>query len=344
MRKLATIREIKELRPIEGADLIELAIVDGWQLVVKKGEFKEGDPCIYFEIDSFLPIEDRYEFLRKSSYRKDSLGKEGFRLRTIKLKKQVSQGLALPITEEWPSNVGTEYALGEDVTDVLGVTKWEPPIPADLSGKVKGGFPGFIPKTDEERVQNLVENFDRWKKEGVHFVIQEKLDGSSCTMYLKDNQFGVCSRNYDLEETEDNTFWKVARQLRIEDKLRAFSDTMGISNIAIQGELIGEGIQKNLYGIKGQTVRLFNFFNIDDSKYSNKLLTMFKHHYGIETVPEIVRTTLSEFETVEDLLKYAEGKSALNEKQEREGIVLKTEDNTIHFKAISNKFLLKEKD
>ena len=158
-RKLATIRTISELRPIEGADKIELAIVDGWQVVVAKDvEHMVGDKVVYCEIDSFLPIRDEFEFLRKSSYKKMG-DQEGFRLKTIKLRGQVSQGLILPISVVPITQFATALNLpeGMDVTEMLGIVKYEPPIPAELAGKVKGGFPSFLSKTDrsEEHTSEL---------------------------------------------------------------------------------------------------------------------------------------------------------------------------------------------
>ena len=249
-RKLATVRIINDIQPIDGADMIELAIVDGWKVVVAKNVVhKVGDMVIYCEIDSFLPVKEEFEFLRKSSYKKMG-DQEGFRLKTIKLRGQVSQGLILPIHVLPLLEMVHE---GQDVTEMLGIVKYEPPIPAELAGKVKGLFPSFIWKTDEERVQNLASEYELYKtknKDGMKFYVTEKLDGSSATYYFNNNEFGVCSRNLELLETEGNTFWKVARELDIENKLR----NLGY-NICIQGELIGEGIQGNPYRIKGQTVR-----------------------------------------------------------------------------------------
>ena len=139
---------------------------------------------------------------------------------------------------------------GVDVTDLLGIVKYEPPIPAELSGKVKGNFPSFLRKTDEERVQNLTKEYEQYIQSDQKFYITEKLDGSSATFYFKDGVFGVCSRNLELLETAENTFWKVARELDLENKMKKF----GI-NMSLQGELIGEGIQGNPYKIKGQTVK-----------------------------------------------------------------------------------------
>jgi RNA ligase (TIGR02306 family) len=333
-RKLASIRKISDIQPIEGADMIELAIVDGWKVVVAKNvNHKVGDLVVYCEIDSFLPIKEEFEFLRKGSYKKMVDGTEGFRLRTIKLRGQVSQGLILPIHTLPLLEMVHE---GQDVTEMLGIVKYEPPIPAELAGKVKGLFPSFLRKTDEERIQNLSGEIETWKDKT--FYVTEKLDGSSATFYYKDGEFGVCSRNLELLETEDNTFWKFARQVDLENKMRDFD-----INISLQGELIGEGIQGNPYKIKGQTVRFFNLFDIDLQEYHN--LSMFEgvcNRFGVEMVP-ILNKHFGIFETVEDILEYADGKSVLNPNFDREGVVIRSLDRKISFKAISNKFLLNEK-
>ena len=340
-RKLASIRKITDISPIEGADKIELVTVGGWKVVAAKDVgHKVGDLVVYCEIDSFLPVKEEFEFLRKSSYKKMPDGTEGFRLKTIKLRGQVSQGLILPIKELPIMQFATASNLSEgmDVTEMLGIVKYEPPIPAELAGKVKGGFPSFIPKTDEERVQNLSKEYEQYKSLGLNFYVTEKLDGSSATFYYKDGVFGVCSRNLELLETEGNTFWKVARELDLENKMRDF----GV-NISLQGELIGEGIQGNPYKIKGQTVRFFNLFDIDLQVYHSLAhLGRALGIMGLKMVP-IVDEFFKLPNTVEELLKYAEDKSVLNSNFDREGVVIRSNDRTISFKVISNKFLLNEK-
>jgi RNA ligase (TIGR02306 family) len=375
-RKLATVRRIKEIIPIEGADRIELAVVDGWKVVVAKDvQHKVGDLVIYCEIDSFLPIREEFEFLRKSSFKKMG-DQEGFRLKTIRLRGQVSQGLLLPLSvledademkigysqQPWgmqlqlgPYDDALLIEEGTDVSNHLEIVKYEPPIPAELAGKVKGLFPSFIRKTDEERVQNLADDYEKWKLTSAHqFYVAEKLDGASATYYFKDGVFGVCSRNLELAEPEEfvpgmvmcddgverpkqeNTFWKVARQLDLKTKLGAVG-----YNICLQGELIGEGIQGNPYGIKGQTVRFFSVYQIDSrTRLGIKDLEDICFMIGLQTVP-ILESNFLLPNTIEEMLQYAEGKSALNPKTEREGVVVRSLDGTISFKAISNKFLLK---
>ena len=340
-RKLASIRTISEINPIPEADAIERATVDGWNVVVKKGEFKPGDLCVYCEIDSLLPIREEFEFLRKSSYRKMADGNEGFRLKTIKLRGQVSQGLLLPISilpNEIVSSTGYGDLPGTDVTSALGIIKYEPPMPASLAGKVKGYFPSFIPKTDEERIQNLPEILVNEKD--TLFDATEKLDGSSSTYFMKNGEFGVCSRNLELLEDEQNSLWKVAREMNLEAKLRSLE-----INVALQGELIGEGIQGNPYRIKGQTVRFYNAFDIDKHEYFRyEDFIKFVSMLGFETVP-IIHEGVRLPETIEEIVKMADGKSALNPNFNREGLVFRTRGSKrISFKAISNLFLLGEKD
>ena len=146
-RNLVTFRTVQEIRPMD-ADKLELALIDGWQVVVNKGDFTIGAVGTYFEVDSFLPERPWFEFLRASSFRQ--MGDDvGFRLRTIRLRKELSQGLLLP-----PALLGLT-GNEDDLAERLGVKLWDPPIPAQLAGTVMGKFPTFIPKTDQERVQNL---------------------------------------------------------------------------------------------------------------------------------------------------------------------------------------------
>jgi RNA ligase (TIGR02306 family) len=324
-RKLASVQVIADIQPIEGADAIEVALINAWKIVIKKGEYAVGQKVVYCEIDSFLPIAEPYEFLRKTSLKKMG-DREGFRIKTIRLRGQISQGLLLPL----PAG---EYEIGDDVTEQLGIVKYEPPIPANLSGIMRGAFPSFIPKTDEERVQNLSNVYDSYKQYA--FYITEKLDGGSATFYFHNGTFGACSRNLDLLETPDNTFWKVARQLDLERKLSE------LGNIALQGELIGEGIQGNPYKIHGQKVYFFNAFDIDNhAYYSLDGFLALCQKLEIEHVP-LINDDYRLPDTIDELLLSAEGKSALHPQTEREGIVIRNLSRTVSFKAISNRFLLK---
>lgn len=349
MRKLATIRTISEIRPIEGADAIECAVVDGWTVVVKKGEFEVGDLAIYCEIDSWIPTE-LAPFLSKGTEPREYNGVKGERLKTIRLRGQLSQGLLLPThIAEWKESPGEFFIFEEnsDVTDLLGIQKWEAPIAACLSGLVKGNFPTAVPKTDQERIQNLKKEFSNWVESTITWEVTEKLDGSSCTFYLPwEGDFEVCSRNLSLKKDENNSFWKVAIANNIAQKMY----DLGYSGIAIQGELIGEGIQGNKYGIKGQEFYVFDIYFTITGKYLNAFeRNEIANLLGLKHTPVlVVRGELSDtlgITDIESALKFAERKSILNKNTEAEGVVFKCiEDPSVSFKVISNKFLLKGGD
>ena len=313
MRQLATIQRIKNITPIEGADSIETAKVLGWQVVVEKGKHAENDLVVFCEIDSVLPDDPkRYPEFQFMKERK-------FRIRTIRLRKQISQGICFPISI-MEGKRHHEIKEGEDVTETLGILKYVPHIPACLVGKVKGSFPDFIPKTDETRVQVLQNVLTRHK--GKLCYITEKMDGASATYYIKNGVFGVCSRNLELLEDEDNMFWKMARELKIKEKLENFRKNHGIE-IAIQGELIGIGIQKNPLKLDKNTVLFFNVFFIDNFKYADFHDCMdILRTLGLETVP-VIREDFALIDNIDELIKMATGKSKLTPLLNREGIVIR---------------------
>lgn len=318
MRKLASIQRIKALEMIPDAEAIEKATVLGWQLVVKKGEFKVGDLCVYCEIDSLFPNKPEFEFLKP----------RGMRIRTIRLRGQISQGICFPL-----SVLSGDFEIEEnkDCTEILEITKYEPPIPACLNGKVKSAFPSFIPKTDETRVQVLQELLDTCN--GELCFVTEKLDGSSVTYFIKDGEFGVCSRNLELLEDENNSLWKVAHTLNIETKLKSLN-----GNYALQGELIGEGIQSNKYMLKGQTAYFFNLFNIDEYRYeSNEMLETILKKLELNSVPILSKDYLLT-NNIETLVEQSKIKSALNKDIWAEGIIIRPIE-TDKYKMVSNNLL-----
>jgi len=228
--------------------------------------------------------------------------------------------------------------MGEDVTESLGIIKWDPPLPAHLDGIALGLFPSFIQKTDEERCQGLTEQWDELRKNT--YYVTEKLDGASVTFFLNDDVFGVCSRNLNLAETADNTQWRLARELNLEDRLRILG-----KNIALQGELIGHGVQGNSYRLNRHEVRVFNVFDIakhrkmEFHEMLGVLEDLNKTGPKIQTVP-IFKLNYQLPSSIEELLEDAEGQSTLHEGAEMEGIVLRTLNSRVSFKAISNRFLL----
>lgn len=341
MRKLASIQRIVNLKPIEGADRIECAQVLGWQCVVGKGEFKVGDLVIYLEVDSVTPQTHTFKLLAASNYR----------VKTRRFKKQISQGLCLPLQ---PTLAEKYFPLceqlgvaplpeGMDLTEILKIEKWEVYNPAQLAGTVKGSFPEFLHKTDEERIQGYPGVLERHK--GFTFSMSEKLDGTSFTCYLNENTFGVCSRNLELKEDDSNTYWKVAKALNLKERLEKLG-----GNWALQGELIGQGIQKNKYLLPDVQLKLFNIFNIDTRKYLDQDEFVKKARWlNLDTVPMLGEIPLNH--TVDDLIELAEGPSMLNPKIPREGIVFRPEHEAydedlgrLSWKILNPIYLLEQED
>lgn len=340
MRKMATVRRIDEIRAIPNADAIECAVLGGWTVVVKKGEYTPGDLAVYCEIDSWIPTTIAPFLTKPDQEPKEYEGVKGERLRTVKLRGQLSQGLLLSLNDVWkdwlPENITKHVKEGDDVTESLNIVKYEPPIPAELAGEIKGNFPGIIPKTDQERIQNLAVELNAWRDEGDFWEVTEKLDGTSMTAYNIEGEFGVCSRNLDLKRSETNSLWKAAANQKLESILNSC-----YTDIAIQGELIGEGIQGNPYKIKGQKFFLFDVYLITKGRYMTpKERQDFAKERDISHVP-IMDTGGLLMDDLTKILLGAEGKSDLNHQTEREGLVFKRYDGNVSFKAISNKFLIK---
>ena len=241
MRKLASIQRIWKIEPIEGADKIELAFVLGWQCVVNKGQFKPMDLAVYFEIDSFLPIRDEFEFLRTSSYRKNDILGEGFRLKTMRFRGQISQGLLLPLGQF--NELDTYSEIGTDVSGVLGVKKWEVEEKITTGGTIIGELPIDVPHTDETRVQAEPELISDFK--GLDYYISTKMDGSSHSISIDEDGFHVTGHNYEYKNDGKSAFYELINSRGIEAKLMDYYKNNNLSMITIQGELCAPGIQKN---------------------------------------------------------------------------------------------------
>jgi len=333
MRKLATIASIDDVQPIEGADRIERVKVRGWWCVAKKDEFKIGDRAVYFEVDSFLPVIPEFEFLAKGSTPKKMIlgeGNErmGYRLKTVFLRKQISQGLVLPVsTFPWLAS----KSVGDDVSSDIGVILYEPPMDASLSGEALGVLPGIIPKTDEERIQNLLPWLDEYR--GASFVVTVKLDGTSTTIFRTEERFGVCGRTLEWKDTEKNTYWRVAKLHNLQEKMPV--------GYALQAEMVGEGIQSNRMVLKGQDFYVFYVWDIAKGEYLQwDDMVKFVEDLGMKTVPLYARHFLLEH-TLEQLLFMADGPCPLNPKVLREGLVFRLDSPgpKVSFKAISNEYL-----
>lgn len=335
MRKLASIQQIAEIKPIEGADVIEAVRANGWWVVTKKNEYSVGELAVYNEVDSFIP-NSLCPFLTKEGHEPKSYkGVIGERLRTIRLRKQLSQGLLLPLSV-LPSTVNKE--VGEDVTEVLGIVKWEPPEEF-TSADSKGLFPHWIPKTDQERIQNIYRSMVPIL-ESKSFYLEEKIEGQSHTSYIMDGIFGVCSRNLELKDS-DNTFWNTAKKYELPDRLAELG-----RNVAIQCEQVGPGISGNIYGFTEYKLFVFDIFDIDEQRYlstieRNSLAT----NLGMDIPPFIGSSHPSEI-SLDEILANADGKSKIGTTGTlREGVIWRVEDSIerLTFKSISNKYLLGQK-
>ncbi|MDR2754821.1 MAG: hypothetical protein LBC20_03860 [Planctomycetaceae bacterium] len=371
-RKLATITKVRETFPIEGADFIEAVTMttNGWVCVAKKGDFVPGDFGVYFEIDSFLPKEERYAFLDGRS-NKTMNDVEGYRLKTVKLRKQISQGLFLPLPQ-FPEI--TDPHEGDDVTELLKIELYEPPLKTSThSGQfqIAGKFPSFVRKTDQERIQS----FDKSQIktfENNTYEITEKLDGTSATYYYKGKHFGVCSRNLELKTLFSKNFlqhcleWLQKTFLQRWFKNRSGSsksiyETIALShnlnetlpalcketghNYAVQGEIVGTNISNNRLKLNDVDFYVFDIFDIDKQTYvdASERYVIAKR-LELQHVPIIETEHVLRFDEtpIEQMIKSADGKSALSGKK-REGIVYKQrggEPWAVSFKIISNEYLL----
>lgn len=369
---LATIQKIEEILPIENADKIEVAKVMGWSVVVKKGEFKEGDLCVFIEIDSLVPRTDWSEFLFNPD--KDN---EYHHLKTVKLRKQISQGLVIPITTvenehgnifcSWDGNYyhpGIDDAdtvkveIGDDVTEYLGIKKYEKPQPNHGGpNKIKTrNFPFFLRKTDEVRIQSNLNLLEELK--GKPYYITQKLDGTSFTCYKFKGKFGVCSRNLEIRNTNNpkgffqhiwleikklcgrskkeissrSLYWRMADKYKISEWLP--------EGYSIQGEIVGPGVQQNKMGLEENELYIFNVWDINKQKYINPMTPVEWSNLS-KFVPDVEVNPQGKFNyTMEELLEIADKQKYPNNSP-AEGIVVRSIDQEISFKVVSNKFMLK---
>lgn len=332
MRKLASVQKILSLAPIPNADVIECATILGWQVVVRKAEdFQVGQMVVYCEIDSLFPKLPQFEFLKNSNYR----------LKTAKFRGQISQGLILPLTA-LPGDT-SNLQEGDEVTDLLGITKYEAPIPVELQGEVTGSWPGCVPQTDETRIQSCPAVLDELRGQRCYATV--KVDGTSSSFIRRDGEFWVCGHNWPYRELDgSNVHWRMCKKYGVESALRA------AGNFAIQGETAGPGIQDNHYGLKEVQLFVFNVYDIDHSRYLDYVeFVAFCRLYGLQTVP-IVEDNLVLDHTVEQLLDLAKGNYPGGHR--REGLVIRTvkEQHSqalkgrASFKVVNNEYLLKAKD
>ncbi len=340
VRKLTTVETVVAVTPIEGADNIEVVTVRGWTVITRKGEFTQGDRCVYFEIDAFLPVTDpRFAFLADRGT-KEMTGVTGHVLRTIRLRGTYSQGLVLPLSD-FPEL--TDARVGDDVSAALGVSKWEPPVPVRMQGKILNPFPSWlIPRTDAERVQNLVDVYDELLR--VEWVATEKIDGTSLTVVHHPNgELSVCSRNWELarDDANANVYWEAAERHQLAEIIP--------QGWAIQGEIYGEGVQANPLGVKGRHLAIFAVWDVN--RRPAQPLPRHQWPFSLTQLAVPVYAHLGQpAVTVADALTQADGiRSTINPDRLAEGIVWHTADAVTLpvldygecFKAISNKYLAK---
>lgn len=369
MRRLATIQQIINLEPIEGADSIVKATVLGWHVVVKKGEFNIGDKCVYIEIDSIVPSNNPvFAFLEPRKYR----------VKTIKLRGQISQGLCLSV-ESFQGL--SDYPVDTDVTEILQIKKHDPQaaleraivsnkksnwldktlmrfsiyrkLKAKLADNTKGFPAEIVSKTDEERVQNLTALIKKYK--GDRASITEKLDGQSYTAVLRKKRFHlpffskyefiICSRNLKVSLSDNSSYADVTKKYGIKKILQ--NNIGKYSAITIQGEICGPGIQKNKYQFGENKLFLFNVHfgsknQQDHINLSQKNVEEFAKANNLLSVPYLGEIELTD--SVDELVKLSSSaRSVENPKAAREGIVVRqAKDNGEYsFKVINPEFLLK---
>ena len=378
-RALAYIQHVTNIRPIDGADNIEQCNVLGWNLICKKGEFHEGDPCVYIEIDSKVPEREEFEFLRA----------KGFKVKTMKLGKFncISQGLAMP---QSAFKELTGLSEGTDVTDILGIKysvqednvrkgngdpnakyksmaarhqkifkqkwarwmmrrSWGRKIMFFFFGKKKDnprGFPTFVSKTDEERVEN-----QPWRiGDGKTYLATEKLDGTSCTYALERKgrnkfEFYVCSRNVRQQDEKQecyhdhNIYWDLAFKYNIEQHLKDFLNQFPqLKWVCIQGEGVGS-VQGNPLKLTEDDLYVFNFKESQTGRWSSMAGAGQVREWGMKWVPILGEVQMPD--TMEELKVLATGKSRVNPEVMREGIVYRSLDGSDSFKNVSREYLIK---
>jgi RNA ligase (TIGR02306 family) len=377
-RKLASIQTVVEVNPIEGADRIEQIKVLGWSLVAKKGEFKPGDKCCFFEIDSILPEGNPWaEFMRDRK----------FRVKTVKMRGCLSQGLALPLWTVMPGiceNEMTASEVGEDLTERVGVRKYEPPETGGVNGYVYGApMPLFVPRTDEVRLQSAPALLDEIKQYDFYWTV--KLDGFSATYIRTDRQYAlwkpgdliVCNRKVATREDPDDegAFWPMARKYDLANRLPI--------GFAVQGEIMGPKVAGNKLNLEEHDLFIFSVYNLIESRFLDlhEFLAFCRDH-GLKTVPvggiiagpsgildDMLSAVQNDFSipvsmgeksdfNLEFFLRLAQG-NYTGTQNRREGIVVRpvcnvesptlaglvnltTESPRLTFKVLNNDYLLKD--
>ena len=377
-RALAYIVTVDEIKSIEGYDRVEYARTNGWWVIISKNDnLKVGDKCVYFEVDSKVNADDeRFAFLEKRSYK----------IKTQKMCKVISQGLLMPLSlfpefkdyqvyRDVTEDLKVTYAVDEDNARKNGdpnakyksmvarkpkifKTKWARWLMKRewgrklmflIFGRKKDnprGFPSFIKRTDEERVEN-----QPWRiGDGKTYIVTEKLDGTSCTYALKRKgrnkfEFYVCSRNVRQQDEnlktyhDHNIYWDLAFKYSIEECLKQYL-TMhkDVDWVCIQGEGVGS-VQGNPLKLAEDDLYIFNFIDSKNGRYpSTESKILVESLWGLKWVPILGEFKLPD--TMEELKEIATGKSIVNPDVMREGLVYRSLDGKDSFKNVSREYLL----
>ncbi len=379
-RELAYVVKVDEIRPIEGADRVEVAIVNGWHIMVRKDQFKPGDLAVYFEIDSKVPAEEPFMFLEPKH----------FKIKTQKYFKGtvISQGLLMGFEDfGWEKDA---YKLGDFLTQKLKVTyaveednarkassvdkykkmaqrhgklfshqpfrwlmrrTWGKKVLSLFFGKTsdkKAGWPAWVAKTDEERVENMPWIFDNKSP----FVATEKIDGTSTTFTMKRGKFGkndfyVCSRNVVFDKPDKNCFYdtnvyiEMAEKYDIEKILESIlTDDPTLDWVTLQGETYGAGIQKRDYGLKEHRFAGFNFITSKEGRWDSVRAAKFMTQYNIPWVPILDENYILP-DTIEELRAFSHNEGSRIDGVIKEGIVFRSQDGSMSFKCVDPEFLMK---
>ncbi len=352
MNNLASVQKIINIQPIEGAERIEVATVLGWNVVIKKGEYSIGDLCAYIQIDTIVPELPEYEFLRERK----------FRVRTIRLRKQISQGLIVQLPQG-------KWNEGDDLTEVLGIKKYEkvdnnperyekPRMPKvwykkwiylfkynflykmfpRLQRLNRSPFPSnLVSITDENRIQNMPQVLNQYK--GEEFVLSYKLDGSSITIIhskiLGKSKFRICSRRFELHDKK-NDWYKVFFETNFQDEVLKLVRFFGTDDIIVQGEAIGK-FNGNHHNLEREQIRLFNIY-VNGKRLNQKEFIEVCLANNIPHCPMYKTIVLNH--TLEEVIKMSEIKDILNPSVDAEGLVWRCLKDNLSFKVINNNYLI----
>jgi RNA ligase (TIGR02306 family) len=330
MHDLAVVSTIEAIRPIVGKDRIVMATVENYNSIVPKDAYKVGDEVVYVFYDSILPEGNPdFEFLRPRCY---SAKLEGFRIRPMKIGEEISEGLVLPISV---LPTGKNYKKGDIVSDDLKIRAYEPAEVATPS-EVIGTYPTAIPKSDEENIEKVFENYPQWKE--IEFYVTEKIDGTAATWFYnaKDDAFRIFSHGWEVGES--GVWFDAARNENLKEKMASYCEAHGLDNLVMQGEVVGPFVQKNLYKVSKASFYIYGMMTSEGRRYPFEVMKAACEEMGIRMVP-LIREHAHMPDTLDALLKDCDGRSTQSDVP-REGLVWRsmTPGRDVHFKVKSRPY------